>query len=222
MATNFPASLDTLTNPTSSDSLSSPSHSAQHANVNDAVEAIETALLDGAPLHIDDANERVGVGNVSPSYKLDVTGDINASGDLRIGGTAVGAWTSFTPTWLNLTQGNGTVGYAKYSQINKTVHFVVSFTWGSTTSLSGHWGMQLPVTGRAESLGVHSLLLSDWGTTVYWGRSVMANATDVYFYSDKVLSSNYVYYEAVSATLPFTWTGTVSDAILFSGTYEAA
>lgn len=44
MATNFPTSLDTLTNPTSSDSLSSPSHSAQHANVNDAVEALQAKV----------------------------------------------------------------------------------------------------------------------------------------------------------------------------------
>ena len=44
MATNFPASLDTLTNPTSSDSLNSPSHSAQHANVNDAVEALQVKV----------------------------------------------------------------------------------------------------------------------------------------------------------------------------------
>ena len=44
MATNFPASLDTLTNPTSSDPLSSPSHSAQHANVNDAVEALQAKV----------------------------------------------------------------------------------------------------------------------------------------------------------------------------------
>jgi len=44
MATNFPASLDTLTNPTSSDSLSSPSHSSQHANVNDAVEALQAKV----------------------------------------------------------------------------------------------------------------------------------------------------------------------------------
>jgi len=44
MATNFPTSLDALTNPTSSDSLSSPSHSAQHANVNDAVEALQVKV----------------------------------------------------------------------------------------------------------------------------------------------------------------------------------
>ena len=44
MATNFPSSLDTLTNPTSSDSLSSPSHSAQHANANDAIEALQAKV----------------------------------------------------------------------------------------------------------------------------------------------------------------------------------
>ena len=49
MATNFPTSLDALTNPTSSDSLSSPSHSAQHANVNDAVEALQAKVgVDGS------------------------------------------------------------------------------------------------------------------------------------------------------------------------------
>jgi hypothetical protein len=45
MATNFPTSVDTLTNPVSNDSLNSPSHSAQHANANDAIEAVETYLL---------------------------------------------------------------------------------------------------------------------------------------------------------------------------------
>lgn len=44
MATNFPTSLDALTNPTSSDSLASPSHSSQHANVNDAVEALQAKV----------------------------------------------------------------------------------------------------------------------------------------------------------------------------------
>ena len=44
MATNYPGSLDSFTNPTSSDSLNSPSHSLQHANINDAVEAIEAKL----------------------------------------------------------------------------------------------------------------------------------------------------------------------------------
>ena len=44
MATNYPGSIDSLTNPSAGDALTSPSHSAQHANANDAIEAIETEL----------------------------------------------------------------------------------------------------------------------------------------------------------------------------------
>ena len=44
MSTSFPTSLDVLTNPTSTDPLSSPSHSTQHINSNDAIEAIEAKV----------------------------------------------------------------------------------------------------------------------------------------------------------------------------------
>jgi hypothetical protein len=47
MPTNFPTSVDNFTNPTANDSLNLPSHSTQHANANDAIEAIETYLLNG-------------------------------------------------------------------------------------------------------------------------------------------------------------------------------
>jgi microcystin-dependent protein len=44
MATNFPTNLDALTNPTSGDTLASPDHAAQHANANDAIEALEAKV----------------------------------------------------------------------------------------------------------------------------------------------------------------------------------
>lgn len=44
MATDFPTSLDSLTNPNSTDGQNSPSHSTQHANANDAIEALETKV----------------------------------------------------------------------------------------------------------------------------------------------------------------------------------
>jgi hypothetical protein len=44
MATNYPGALDTLTNPASTDRLTSPSHASQHANANDAIEAIQATL----------------------------------------------------------------------------------------------------------------------------------------------------------------------------------
>ena len=49
MATNFPGSLDSLTNPTGSDALNSPSHSSQHADANDAIEALQAKVgVDGS------------------------------------------------------------------------------------------------------------------------------------------------------------------------------
>ena len=47
MATNFPNSLDSLTNPSSSDEL--VGHSQQHANENDAIEALQVKVgVDGS------------------------------------------------------------------------------------------------------------------------------------------------------------------------------
>jgi hypothetical protein len=44
LATSYPAALDTFTNPTSTDTLNSPSHSQQHSDANDAIEAIQAEL----------------------------------------------------------------------------------------------------------------------------------------------------------------------------------
>jgi hypothetical protein len=92
MATNFPSSADSFTNPTSGDTLDNPPHDQQHSDINDAMEAVQGALLDGAPLHVDDANERVGVGTASPEVPLHVEGGTDAaltagSGYLQVGET---------------------------------------------------------------------------------------------------------------------------------------
>lgn len=42
--TNYPTSLDALTNPAATDRVTSPSHADQHANANDAIEALETKV----------------------------------------------------------------------------------------------------------------------------------------------------------------------------------
>lgn len=44
MATNFPTSLDALTNPASTDTVAAVDHAAQHANANDAIEALEAKV----------------------------------------------------------------------------------------------------------------------------------------------------------------------------------
>jgi hypothetical protein len=44
MATNFPTSLDALTNPQGTDSVQAVPHAAQHANANDAIEALQAKV----------------------------------------------------------------------------------------------------------------------------------------------------------------------------------
>jgi hypothetical protein len=46
VATGFPTSLDALTNPTSADTLDSATvpHATQHANANDAIEALQAKV----------------------------------------------------------------------------------------------------------------------------------------------------------------------------------
>lgn len=48
MAINFPTSLDDFANPASTDSLNTPSHSLQHTDLNDAVEALQAKVGIGA------------------------------------------------------------------------------------------------------------------------------------------------------------------------------
>lgn len=46
MSTNFPSALDTFTNPNGSDSLNAAAvpHAEQHANANDAIEALQAKV----------------------------------------------------------------------------------------------------------------------------------------------------------------------------------
>lgn len=78
MATNFPASLDSLTNPTSSDPLNSPSHAGQHANTNDAIEALEAKVgVDGSAVttSLDYKVAQLESGKI-PKSVIDALGDL--------------------------------------------------------------------------------------------------------------------------------------------------
>jgi hypothetical protein len=82
MATNFPSSLDSFTNPTAVDTLDSPPHDTQHADANDAIEALQAKVgADGSAvttsLDYKVANlESRPVETKTASYTL-VAGDVN-------------------------------------------------------------------------------------------------------------------------------------------------
>jgi hypothetical protein len=86
MATNFPTSLDTFTNPTSSDAMNSVTvpHATQHANLNDAVEALEAKVgVDGSAV-VTSLEYRV---TVLENAEIPDT-IIDAKGDLIVGSAA--------------------------------------------------------------------------------------------------------------------------------------
>jgi len=281
VATNFPTSLDSLTNPASGDSLSSPSHAGQHADANDAIEALEAKVgvngsavttsldykvtngilsglnVDSGVLYVDATNNRVGVNktnpahavdvvgrvetraaatqdgvaivgraggtssfdvvltpttlsadrtltlpdatgtavttgnlsditstgtlssltvtgnvtvdtntlfvnsstnrvgvvNASPSYALDVVGDINASVALRIAGNAIGSGINYTPSWTSTGTapaiGNGTLS-GRYFRVGNLIIAQIYWLAGSTTTFgTAAYRMSLPVTSAA-------------------------------------------------------------------------
>ena len=105
MSTQYPTSLDNFTNPTASDRLNSVTvpHHQQHADLNDAVESIQTVLgLSPAGSHLTVKDRIVAAESAINTQSVlngltDVTIGLAASGDvLRYNGTA----------WVNYSEEN--------------------------------------------------------------------------------------------------------------------
>jgi len=80
MPTSYPSNIDNFSNPTATDTLDSATvpHASQHTNINDAVEAIETAL--GANL----ANVVLPARTISTTSPLAGGGDLSGNRTLSI------------------------------------------------------------------------------------------------------------------------------------------
>ena len=97
MATNFPTSLDSYTNPTSTDLMNSGTvpHATQHANINDAVEALEAKVGVDSSAVATSFDYRIGIleANELPDTIIDAKGDLivgsadNTATRLAVGGT---------------------------------------------------------------------------------------------------------------------------------------
>lgn len=83
MTTNYPSSLDALTNPTGSDTLASPSHAGQHANANDAIEAIEAELGTNPKGGSASVKARLDTADTTVAGKIPAT-LVDAKGDLIV------------------------------------------------------------------------------------------------------------------------------------------
>lgn len=104
MATDFPTSLDSLTNPTATDSMGTVSHSSQHISANDAIEALEakvgvdsSAVATSLDYLVSNASSEdpghthtvsgISSGSLSGSDTTLITGTAGTSGDIAIWNT---------------------------------------------------------------------------------------------------------------------------------------
>jgi hypothetical protein len=127
-----------------------------------------------------------------------------------------GGWTTWTPTYTNLTVGNGTV-VARYQQTGKTVNFEFYFTMGSTSVMGSVPQITMPVT-PARYNKAFPIKISDDNVGAYWGN---ADTFDGKFYPTVTLvSGTYAQLAYFASTTPMTWV--TNDYFSIIGSYEAA
>jgi hypothetical protein len=131
-----------------------------------------------------------------------------------------GTFTSFTPTWNNVTVGNGTSSGA-YTTVGDFVYGYASLTLGSTSSITGNVNLVFPVTFSAPDEHFQSLCrYSDTGTAAYGGLGVAVLSTNSIYLTAGTASGTYLGEANVNSTVPFTWVNT--DKILVNFTYRKA
>jgi hypothetical protein len=155
-----------------------------------------------------------GTTNLSLRFMNETGTEIDITGGL-------GSWTTWTPTWTNLTLGNGVLN-AKYTKIGKTVCLFLQLVWGTTTSASGAVQFSLPLTAAAQYgtlAGIGAGFAEDTGVGGY-PLLVHVTSTTTARLQAQNSAGTYVTDAAVSNTVPFTWGN--GDKYSCSFTYESA
>jgi hypothetical protein len=159
----------------------------------------------------------------STDYVKDGAVSIEALGDAidTSVGTGLLDWTAYTPTFINLTLGNGTIDF-KYAKLGKTVNVRGQINFGSTTSVTGAILISLPVNAFTASGGpiIGNSYFNDASLSTTNTGYVQVDATTRMRYSVIVASGTYSTISIVNATVPFTWANT--DSLNFTATYQAA
>jgi hypothetical protein len=132
---------------------------------------------------------------------------------------AAGTYTAYTPTYTNVTIGNGTSAFS-YMQFNKFVHVEGRFTLGTTSAITGLITMSLPVNASNtynRQMGVCNF--TDQGVAAYPGYPNLKDADEVYLFATNS-AGTYTVEAPTSATIPFTWGN--ADYFAVSLIYRAA
>lgn len=164
-------------------------------------------------------NDGTGIGDNTIDSRHYIDGSIDPE-HLISGAGSSWAWQSWTPTWGNLTAGNGT-NSSKYIRVGNTILARLAFVFGSTSSIAGNVTFSLPITSVAytEASNMGQGTLRDAGTAEYKALVSYATTTTATLY---VLGSagSYANASALSSTVPMTWT--TNDHLSALMVYEAA
>jgi hypothetical protein len=132
----------------------------------------------------------------------------------------IGEKTAYTPTFTNLTLGNGTLT-ADFYRVQNVVSVAVNVVFGSTTSISGDVSVTLPIArAAAAGLQLSTVFLGDTGTANYIGAIVFGGTLSSVVVRNTAVSGSNLIMQNLSATIPFTWIAT--DILRFSAQYEVA
>lgn len=134
------------------------------------------------------------------------------------------AWQTWAPTYTNFSLGDGTLNYAKYIQIGKTIFCRIKVTLGSTSSVSGDLKFSLPVnansgyTDTSEAFA-GAATLNDFGINAYSAAVAWGSVSTARLMAQGSAGA-YLIRSTTSSTVPFTWGSTDYWQAEFS--YEAA
>jgi hypothetical protein len=160
-----------------------------------------------------DSSGNVGINDATPSYKLDVNGDINATDNLRIGGTAIGEWTAFTPTLANCTT---TSVDAVYAKINKVVHVNCRLNIASVTGI-----VVITMPSNMSKIVIGNAEMSDANAAASYAGAALQWSTNQIFLRPFQTGGTYATWNAnQNTTVPFTWAS--GDVIRVVLTYVEA
>lgn len=138
-----------------------------------------------------------------------------------------GAWTSYTPTWTNVTLGSGVVQQSAYMNAGKLYIVRLYLKLGTSGAFTGGPEFTLPDAVSMNSnytiygrLGVGSLLDDSAGVgypvQIVPSTTTFARARPLY----EAVSGANVVLSGVNATTPVTWT--VNDILSATFIFEAA
>ena len=130
----------------------------------------------------------------------------------------IGEYAAYTPTFTNLTVGNGTVAF-RFGRVQNFIHVHGKITFGSTSSVAGNVTFTLPVTAANQSDGqvLGEARLDDAGITTVFGLVIKATNTTGAIQAYNA-TTTYLTNTAFTATVPFTWS--TGDVILVNFIYE--